>query len=306
VKRKPCAQCGQENLSGDEKCWACGSAHFAAPGAPAPGDVTLAYAAPFPLSSPEETISWSNGRRFSGKLQYAAAAIGAALAIGSVGYWLGRSSAVPPPDPSPAPLPSADATRAPIDLPQPPQAMASFGSFPSGSSPSGASNEPPTVIIRPGVRQQAPALPMPAAPPSAAPFRPPDFRLTPLARPSAPAHQPAEVVQAPVMPAPDPAVQTLRPTDTTAVVSFRNDAPTPVRVTVEGNGSRMAMIGAGSVFPLSLSPGTYVINAAAGGLSTGPSTLILGATRSYTLVISRHRDDGKDALVLVEPELVGE
>jgi hypothetical protein len=94
-------------------------------------------------------------------------------------------------------------------------------------------------------------------------------------------------------------------TDTTAVISLRNDASTPVDVIVEGNGTRTATIGGRSSIPLTLPPGTYQLRAVSGGLSSMSSSLALAPNRSYGLVVSRTREGSRDAIVISEPAIDG-
>jgi len=86
-----------------------------------------------------------------------------------------------------------------------------------------------------------------------------------------------------------------------SVVALRNDASAAVEVTLSGAGERKARIAAGSTMPLRLPPGTYELHASGGGATSARSTLALAANRTYSLLVSRSREGGKDVLVLIEP-----
>jgi hypothetical protein len=261
-------------------------------------------------------MSWYSGIRWNEGLYAAGAALALALFVGSLGYWIGRASAPGEPEQAmaqqePAAIASAAVQPDATPLPPPPVAMNTPVAQPTAPAPAPHIVLPPPdparVVIRakPALPTALPGQPVPAA---AAPLVPgaqsptsfPTYRL-------APAPTPVVVQRSetpPVAPMPEPSTLVLRPTDSSAVVNLKNDTTSPVRVTLDGNGSRTATVGAGSTFPIRLSPGAYQLRANGSGMSTGTTTLAIGAGVSYTLVISRQQEQGRETLVLVEPELV--
>lgn len=86
-----------------------------------------------------------------------------------------------------------------------------------------------------------------------------------------------------------------------SVVALRNDSPNAVEVTLDGNGSRTAHIPPGSTVPLRLEPGTYQLKATSGGASSATSSLSLKRSRTYSMLVNRQSENGKEYLVLIEP-----
>ena len=84
-------------------------------------------------------------------------------------------------------------------------------------------------------------------------------------------------------------------------MALRNDSSDTVEVTLEGNGSRTAHIPPGSTVPLRLEPGSYQLKASSGGASSANSSLTLKRNRTYSMLVNRQQENGKDYLVLIEP-----
>jgi hypothetical protein len=91
------------------------------------------------------------------------------------------------------------------------------------------------------------------------------------------------------------------PTATTAVLTLRNESGAAVTVSLEGPGSQTATVAPGVTLPLVLSAGSYELRASGDGVASPQSRMALSAERTYSVTITRRRDDGKESLALLEP-----
>ena len=53
--------------------------------------------------------------------------------------------------------------------------------------------------------------------------------------------------------------------------------------------------------PVRLAPGSYQLKATSGGASSATSSLSLKRNRTYSMLVNRQEENGKDYLVLIEP-----
>jgi hypothetical protein len=259
----------------------------------------------------DPTMQWDAPRALPARLVYAAGILGGGLLMCLVGFWIGRAG-TPEERVASAPVPAAQ----PIRLPTPPTALhvaPDAGSM--WTAPATPRNDPPTVTIRP-VPGASPPLSAnrPASVPPIAAMAAVSPRPTTVTRSTAPImHGPTAgssgriLVQTsagpPDMPAggATPAIVTARSGPNSGTLTLRNDDATPVEVTLDGNGSRTALVAPGSVLPLTLAPGAYQLQASSHGAASAQSRLSVKANRSYTLLVNRRKEGGKDTLVLIEP-----
>jgi hypothetical protein len=156
----------------------------------------------------------------------------------------------------------------------------------------------PQVTIRP---YASPAVPPPP--------HPPDETGPTAARPNLSIRfEPAGVGDPPPGNSPpaggssDKVAASLQPSDTHALLTVRNGADAVVELNLDGPAPLHASIGAGSVFPLQLVPGTYRIRATAGSLKSPESSLTVTARESPVLVIQQRSEGEPPGLVLIERE----
>jgi hypothetical protein len=171
--------------------------------------------------------------------------------------------------------------------------------------------EPPVAAARPPAKVRDEAITaLPPAPIMVVPERPvqpPPMQgqmpeMTPDRRPP-PVVIRDEVVGTPPAPVSGRAPAGPEPTDNSGVVSLRNDAHTPIRIIIEGadNGAMEVSIAPGSVFPVSLRPGTYQFQAASARARSSDSSMTVAAKRRHALVVQRSHKNGSEVLSLLEP-----
>jgi hypothetical protein len=187
------------------------------------------------------------------------------------------TSAVAPPPPPPAPAPNTPSGTPPPALVYPTPASPPVS---GGMATTPRAMEPPVASATPAMPRIRVNVPAPSS--SVTTSRPGNDGS---ARPVAP-------VEASPLPA---------PSREQAVVALRNDSESAVEVTLDGNGSRTAYIPAGSTVPLRLEPGSYQLKATSGGASSARSSLSLRRNRTYTMLVNRQTENGKESLVLIEP-----
>lgn len=322
VNRKLCRQCGQPSLETETRCWACGSMAFAAvarPGAPAVapgvGEQTVAC-----LAAGEATLGWEDtGGTGPPRWAWPAALVVLTAAACAGGYLLG--SMVPgnraqPPSPAAAPAvvrlpspPRAEPLPEVTVRPLPPPAPLPVPGPAGGAAPSAPAAEPapapaPETGVAAGPRAaEPPPGPVFAGPGTAEPGYPAGSPApeAPRIRVSVPPPNPRRAPARAVAPLPAEDAPLPAPGREAAVVALRNDSGAPVEVSVEGNGTRTATIPPGGIVPLRLEPGSYQVRAAGGGASSAQSTLAVARGRTYSLLISRQREGGREHLVLIEP-----
>jgi hypothetical protein len=326
MDRKYCADCGQPNLDTEKHCWACGGPRFAPPGTKPVGERTQAFG----VSAGDQTVAWDTpaARRPTWVMPSAIAGMALVACLG--GYLLGRANW----QSKPASKASGEQF-ASVQLPAPPRRavpnMAESALDPALVTIHSKDPEPPPVssvapppppapaLNTPATGTPPPALvyPTPAQPPVSGGLATEPRPMEPNAGPATPAMprirvnvpapssnvtasrtgsggttRPAAPVEEPSLPA---------PSREQAVVALRNDSESAVEVTLDGNGSRTAYIPAGSTVPLRLEPGSYQLKATSGGASSARSSLSLRRNRTYTMLVNRQTENGKESLVLIEP-----
>jgi hypothetical protein len=272
------------------------------PGKPA-GDRTISLG-----EAREMTMSW-DPRRSSPKHAplYIACGTACALFTCMMGYWIGRASA-PVPDGQQGPSYSTQVQ--PMDLPTPPTGLSVPTPVAGAGLPAPRINaapavyDPAVVTIRPKAGE--PVTPArSAALPTSTPH--PSVYQNPVVFPR---QSPKVTVQTalPAAAAPAPATPQAAPSpsDTVAVVMVRNTAAVPVELSIDGPEQLTAVVAPGSALPVTLPPGTYQLHASRDGLRSRRSTLALAANRSYSLIVDRRQDSGRDSLVLIEPAIDGQ
>ena len=302
MERKHCVDCGESNLSTEARCWACGGMGFAADPVQHPGDRTINLG-----EAREMTMSWAP-RRSEPKpaLLYVACGTACALFTCVIGYWIGRASAPTPEEPR---GPAYTTQVQPMALPTPPTGLAIPPPTASTGMPapqvgsSSAVYDPAVVTIRPKAGRAMASAPQNAV------------LLPPTPHPSVyqnPAILPRQTAQVTVQPEPASApvaaapVTAPLPTDTAAVVMVRNTASVAVELSIDGPEQLTAVVAPGSALPVTLPPGTYQLHARGDGLRSRRSKLTLAVNRSYSLIVDRRQDSGKEALVLIEPAIDGQ
>lgn len=307
MHRKLCSDCGSVSLESESRCWACGGTYFVPAGDPLVADYTADRTLALGMAS-DRTMSWPAGRpSFSVRtippaLIYVGGAFCFALFMCVLGYWVGKASTPDLASAGPTELASA---AAPMPLPSPPTGLQMATAPNPAFAPYGDS---PVVTVQ---TRQGQLSGTPATPPA---FVTP-VTASPAAGVAFPGHQPlpadaGAVTRVPSSgssffggPAPGPLPSIPAPGKDTAVVTLRNDTPVAVQVTIDGEEGRIATVAPGAILPLILPPGTYRLKASGGGISSVQSSLALAAERSYTLIVNRKQDGGKDTLVLIEPIL---
>jgi hypothetical protein len=268
----------------------------------------------------EPTLSWALSRRISPAWYYLGGAAAFALFMCVIGFWIGRASAQ---DTQPV---EASAPPQPITLPSPPTGLtAPSASLYSGADPGFDPPDPGMVSIRstppravrsvrtqdaggaPNAPVAANATPWPAPPPVAAGPASGTVAQQSVGPPTRVIYRSGPTPY-PWMPATPPPAKPALPaaSETTAVVSLRNDSPHPIEITVEGGVARSAFVSAGSTIPLTLPPGSYQLRARGSGVSSMSSTLSLAAKGTYAIAVNRRKEGDRDALVITEPAIDGD
>lgn len=286
--RKFCQDCGSECLESDPRCWACGGWSFQADGAAPelPVDRTL--------SDDEVPAEVTHAWRRPGPSGFwwwtAAAAGGTVILAGLIGFWLGRSSAVPVAA-APAPgLPKAFTTQV---LPPPP-VNSRFGSGPVV--------EIRPVPARPSFRaDQQPILRAPRVATNTLPgYAPPPQNTNPAPPALEPPRVAPHVAAAAAPGKPPPTALDAK----TALVSLRNEAGVPVELHFDGfNGSpdEMISVATGAAFDVPMTAGDYRLRAVSSGAGGDNTKIVLAGRQHYAFVVGAAAGSGAPALKIHEP-----
>jgi hypothetical protein len=287
ISRKTCAQCGEQNLAVDWRCWACGAPLVAAPAgssdattampAASGGDrLTLMPGAPardWPTRTPLAPL---------GGVRTVAAAVGVGILLVGVaaGWQLSRWGTQPPPERG-LPAPAAPLIPGPTDYARQPAAPIHLPPPVNRQPPPAASPWPPAVgplPVRPSVRPGGglPPRRFTGLPPGtlrpgwgALPARPSTGTGTRHGAGPEPA----------VLPAPGAAGD--RPT-----VRIQNSASVPVELELAGPVLQNGRLAPGARISFPLPPGSYRLTLTGGGRRERLEGIELRSGRHYSVVFA--------------------